>query len=51
MVGDSPHDITAGHRAGTKTAAALWGPFSRAVLEPTNPDRWLTRPSELATLA
>ena len=51
MVGDSPHDITAGHRAGTRTAAALWGPFSRAVLEPTNPDRWLLQPSEMATLA
>ena len=51
MVGDSPHDITAGHRAGARTAAALWGPFSRAVLEPTHPDRWLTTPAEMASLA
>ena len=51
MVGDSPHDITAGHRAGTQTAAALWGPFSRAMLEPARPHRWLTSPSEMATLA
>lgn len=51
FVGDSPHDITAGRRAGTRTAAALWGPFSRAVIEPAHPDQWLTKPSQMATLA
>jgi pyrophosphatase PpaX len=51
FVGDSPHDINAGRRAGTRTAAALWGPFARTVLEPTHPDRWLTDPREMATLA
>jgi pyrophosphatase PpaX len=50
-VGDSPHDITAGRSAGVRTAAALWGPFSRSLLEPTRPDFWLTRPEKMATLA
>ena len=33
FIGDSPHDVQAGHDAGVSTAAALWGPF------PTT--RWL----------
>jgi pyrophosphatase PpaX len=33
-VGDSPHDIACGNAAGALTAAALWGPFPRRVLEP-----------------
>jgi pyrophosphatase PpaX len=42
FVGDSTHDMHAGRRAGTYTGAALWGPFSRAALEPTTPTHWLT---------
>ncbi|MGH7476154.1 MAG: HAD-IA family hydrolase [Longimicrobiales bacterium] len=38
MVGDSPHDIEAGRAAGVRTAAVLWGPFERAVLEAARPD-------------
>lgn len=41
FVGDSPHDMAAGHGAGTRTAAALWGPFPRAALEAERPDYWL----------
>jgi pyrophosphatase PpaX len=41
MVGDSPWDIRAGRRAGTRTAAALWGPYDRADLEGERPDYWL----------
>ena len=33
FVGDSPYDIRAGRAAGTYTAAALWGPFSQALLD------------------
>ncbi len=42
FVGDSPHDMHAGRAAGVKTAAALWGPFSRESLSPAAPDFWLT---------
>lgn len=38
FVGDSPHDIAAGRAAGTRTAAALWGPFPRASLNAAGPD-------------
>jgi pyrophosphatase PpaX len=38
FVGDSPHDIAAGRAAGVRTAAALWGPFPREVLEAARPD-------------
>lgn len=47
FIGDSPHDLVAGRSAGVRTAAALWGPFTRAVLEPHAPDYWLTLPAEL----
>ena len=50
FVGDSPHDMAAGRSAGVRTAAALWGPFTRATLEPHSPDYWLTDPSEIAAL-
>ena len=46
-VGDSTHDMMSGRAAGVMTAAALWGPFSRAQLAPTGPDCWLTHPSQL----
>lgn len=41
FVGDSPHDIAAGRAAGTRTAAALWGPFPRQALEDARPDAFL----------
>lgn len=50
FVGDSPHDMTAGRAAGVATAAALWGPFPRALLEPLEPDYWLTSPKDLEAL-
>jgi pyrophosphatase PpaX len=50
FVGDSPHDISAGRAAGVRTAAALWGPFPRASLEPERPDRWLVDPKDVASL-
>ena len=41
FVGDSPFDIQAGRAAGTYTAAALWGPFGRDLLEKEEPDFFL----------
>jgi len=49
-VGDSIHDMHAGHAAGVKTAAALWGPFGRAHLESADPDYWLEAPGDLVKL-
>ncbi|MSR07742.1 MAG: HAD family hydrolase [Gemmatimonadetes bacterium] len=51
FVGDSTHDLAAGRAAGVRTGAAMWGPFSRAQLEPLAPDYWLGTPGDLATLA
>jgi pyrophosphatase PpaX len=51
FVGDSPHDLTAGREAGTRTAAVLWGPFAREDLAPHRPDVWVERPADLAGLA
>lgn len=47
FVGDSPHDIKAGNAAGVITIAALWGPFTREMLEPYHPAHYLERISEL----
>ena len=41
FVGDSPFDLRAGRLAGTMTAAALWGPFSRPRLEAEAPNFYL----------
>jgi pyrophosphatase PpaX len=41
FIGDSTHDMHAGNAAGVATAAALWGPFSRAQLETAHPRYWL----------
>jgi len=41
FVGDSVHDLRAGRAAGTRTAAALWGPYTRDELSPAAPDHWL----------
>ena len=50
MVGDSPHDLSSGRAAGTKTAAVAWGPFSREELLATKPDRWLEQTAHIAQL-
>jgi len=50
FIGDSPHDMGAGRAANVRTAAALWGPFSRAELTDSNPTYWLTRMGELPTV-
>ena len=47
FVGDSPHDMHAGRGAGVRTAAAQWGPFSRAELAVASPDYWMNSISEL----
>ena len=47
FVGDSPHDMHAGRAAGVKTAAALWGPFSRDELAVASPDFWMASFGEL----
>lgn len=49
-VGDSTHDMRSGRAAGVRTAAVLWGPFTREQLEPTEPDFWLERPGDLLSL-
>lgn len=51
FVGDSPYDVAAGRGAGVVTAAALWGPFSRAELEAAGPDHLLERVDDLLELA
>ena len=50
FVGDSPHDMVSGSRAGVRTAAACWGPFAREHLEPSAPDYWLREPADLLDL-
>lgn len=50
FVGDSPHDMHAGRAAGVRTAAALWGPFSRDELATAHPTYWLTGFGELRQL-
>ncbi|HIF07129.1 MAG TPA: HAD family hydrolase, partial [Gemmatimonadetes bacterium] len=42
FVGDSPFDLRAGRAAGTYTAAAVWGAFSRDALAAENPDFYLS---------
>jgi len=49
-VGDSVHDMRAGRHAGVRTAAVLWGPFTREDLAATEPDYWLERPEDLVAL-
>lgn len=50
FVGDSPHDIVAGNRAGVVTIAALWGPFPRERVVAAAPDICLESVDELAPL-
>ena len=47
FVGDSPHDMLSGQAARVKTAAVLWGPFTREELAVANPTWFLTRMGEL----
>lgn len=47
FVGDSTHDMRSGRAAGVHTAAVLWGPFSRASLEPTSPSVFAENAEEL----
>jgi pyrophosphatase PpaX len=50
FLGDSPHDIAAGNAAGVISVAALWGPFSRTVLEQAHPTHLLEHIRELPAL-
>jgi pyrophosphatase PpaX len=50
FVGDSPHDVASGKAAGTRTAAALWGPFPRAALESARPDALLQTQADVLRL-
>jgi pyrophosphatase PpaX len=50
FIGDSPHDLEAGRAAGVRTAAVLWGPFTRETLAPCAPDFWIREPTELLEL-
>ena len=49
-VGDSPHDMLAGKRAGVRTGAALWGPFERDQLTSAEPTYWLENGQSLEHL-
>ena len=50
FIGDSPHDINAGNGAGVISVAALWGPFTREELEPSEPRYFLERIEDLPRL-
>lgn len=50
LVGDSPHDMMAGRAAGIRTAAVLWGPFTREDLAAQQPDHWLRSFGDLLAL-
>jgi pyrophosphatase PpaX len=50
FVGDSPHDMASGRAAGTRTAAALWGPFPREALLAEKPDLLLHRQEDVLDL-
>jgi len=51
FVGDSPHDMYSGRAAGVRTAAALWGPFTREQLAPATPVWWLSGIDEVRDIA
>jgi len=50
FVGDSPHDIKSGNAAGVITIAALWGPFTRSMLEGYHPSYFLDDIKQLPPL-
>lgn len=41
ILGDSPHDLVAGRRAGVRTVAAAWGACTRAALAEAGPDHFI----------
>ena len=49
FIGDAPADMEAGHRAGVKTCAVLWGYGQREDLARWQPDYWINSPAELAS--
>jgi phosphoglycolate phosphatase len=51
FVGDSPADMEAGHRAGVKTCAALYGYGNREEMARHNPDYWISDLRELGRAA
>jgi pyrophosphatase PpaX len=50
FIGDSLHDMDAGRAAEVATGAALWGPFDRAHLAPSQPSHWLSSPDDVIRL-
>jgi len=48
FIGDSPADMEAGHRAGVRTCAALWGYGDRQEMARWKPDYWVSDPAEFA---
>jgi len=50
FVGDSPHDLKAGRAAGTRTAAAMWGPFDHDVLRAEAADFYVDEPGAVLSL-
>lgn len=50
FVGDSPHDLLSGQRAGVQTAAASWGPFDSDALRRHQPTHWLQRIDQVLSL-
>lgn len=47
MVGDTPRDVHAGHRAGMRTVAVTWGMAARADLEAADPHHVVERVEDL----
>ena len=50
IVGDSPHDITAGREAGLKTCGVTYGLTPRAAVEAARPDYLIATMRELLSL-
>jgi pyrophosphatase PpaX len=50
LIGDSPHDLVAGKRAGVATVAALWGACAEDALAAAEPDHRLSSIEELPGL-
>jgi pyrophosphatase PpaX len=50
FIGDSPHDIASGRAAGTRTAAALWGPFAHEDVIAAQPDHLLREQDDILRL-
>lgn len=50
FIGDSPHDLVAGRRAGVSTGAALWGPFDPTVLAQEAPTYTLSALADVGRL-